>query len=57
MVASSPSQSPRLETLIADYVDRPGNKFAVVLLLNFATFAGAGYGLLSLVRLVLGSDA
>jgi succinate dehydrogenase / fumarate reductase membrane anchor subunit len=46
-----------VEVLIADYVDQPGNKFAATLLLNFAVFIGAGYGLLSLVRLVLGSAA
>ena len=46
-----------VEVMVTDYVDRPGNKFAVMLLLNFATFAGAGYGLFSLIRIALGSAA
>ena len=46
-----------LQTLIQDYVHTPGNKFAVMLLLDLIVFAGAAFGLLSLLRLVLGSAA
>jgi len=46
-----------LQTLIEDYVDKPGNKFATLLVMNLAVFAGGAYGLLSLLLMALGSDA
>lgn len=44
-----------LQVLIEDYVHDSGNKFAVFALLNLLTFAGAGYGLLSVIRIALGA--
>lgn len=44
-----------LQVLIEDYVKTSGNKFAAFALLNLLTFAGAGYGLLSVVRIALGA--
>lgn len=46
-----------LTVLIEDYLHTPGNKFAALLVLNLAIFAGAGFGLLSIVRIVLGGAA
>lgn len=44
-----------LQVLIEDYVRDHANKFACMALLNLATFAGAGLGLVSVIRLVLGA--
>ncbi|MEQ1542679.1 MAG: succinate dehydrogenase, hydrophobic membrane anchor protein [Novosphingobium sp.] len=44
-----------LQVLIEDYVHEHANKFAVMALLNLATFAGAAFGLLCVVRLALGA--
>lgn len=41
-----------LQVLIEDYLHEPGTRFAAVLALNLAAFAGAGFGLLCLVRIV-----
>lgn len=41
-----------LQVMIEDYVAGPGRKFAAILALNLATFAGAAFGLLCLVRIV-----
>ena len=46
-----------LQVMIEDYVHTPGNKFAAVAALNLAAFGGAGFGLLCIVRLALGSAA
>ena len=46
-----------LQVLIEDYVQEPGSKFAVLLLLNLLTFAGAGFGLFSIARLAFGAGA
>ena len=46
-----------LTVLIEDYLHTPGNKFAALLLLNLAIVGGAGFGLLSIVRIVLGDAA
>lgn len=46
-----------LQVLIEDYVHTPGNKFAVLTLLNLATLGGAAFGLLCVVRLALGGAA
>ena len=40
-----------LQVLVEDYV-HGANRFAAILLLNLAAFAGAAFGLLSLVRIV-----
>ena len=44
-----------LQVVIEDYVHEHANKFAAMALLNLATFAGAGFGLLCVIRLVLGA--
>ena len=44
-----------MQVMIEDYVHETANKFAVVMLLNIATFAGAAFGLLCVVRLALGA--
>lgn len=46
-----------LQVLIEDYVHTPGNKFAVLTLLNLATLGGAAFGLFCVVRLALGGAA
>ncbi len=43
-----------LQDLIEDYVHEVANKFACIAVLNLATFGGAGFGLLSIIRLALG---
>ena len=44
-----------LQVLIEDYVHVPGNRFAALLVVNLAAFAGAAFGLLCLIRIGLGS--
>jgi succinate dehydrogenase / fumarate reductase membrane anchor subunit len=44
-----------LQVVVEDYVHEHANKFAAIALLNLATFAGAGFGLLCVIRLVLGA--
>ena len=44
-----------MTVLIEDYVTAPGNKFAVMTLLNLLSFAGGAFGLLCIVRIALGS--
>lgn len=44
-----------MQLLIEDYVHESANKFAAMALLNLATFAGAAFGLLCVVRLALGA--
>lgn len=44
-----------LQVLVEDYVHEHANKFAAMALLNLATFAGAGFGLLCVIRLALGA--
>ncbi|WP_340587924.1 succinate dehydrogenase, hydrophobic membrane anchor protein [Erythrobacter alti] len=46
-----------LQVLIEDYVHEAGSKFAVLLILNLLTFAGAGFGLFSIARLAFGAGA
>jgi len=46
-----------LQVLIEDYVQEAGSRFAVLLLLNLLTFAGAGFGLFSIARLAFGAGA
>jgi succinate dehydrogenase / fumarate reductase membrane anchor subunit len=46
-----------LQVLIEDYVHTPGNRFAVLLLLNFAAVGGAMFGLVSIARIALSGAA
>lgn len=43
-----------LQVVVEDYVHEAGLKFAAITALNLATFAGAGFGLLCVIRLALG---
>lgn len=43
-----------LQVLAEDYIHTPGNKFAVLLLLNLAAIAGGAFGVFCIVRLALG---
>jgi succinate dehydrogenase / fumarate reductase membrane anchor subunit len=44
-----------LQVLIEDYVHESGNRFAAMLLVNLAAFAGAAFGILCLIRIGLGA--
>jgi len=44
-----------VQVMIEDYVHETANKFAAIMLLNLAAFAGAAFGLLCVVRLALGA--
>jgi succinate dehydrogenase, hydrophobic membrane anchor protein len=44
-----------LLVVIEDYVHEHGNKFASIAALNMVAFAGAAFGVLSIVRLALGA--
>lgn len=44
-----------IQVLIEDYVHEHANKFACMALLNLSAFAGAAFGLFSIVRLALGA--
>jgi succinate dehydrogenase / fumarate reductase membrane anchor subunit len=44
-----------LQVLAEDYLPHPGARFAAILVLNLAAFAGAGFGLLCVLVLALGS--
>lgn len=46
-----------MQVVLEDYVHDEGNKFACMLLLNLAFFAGAAFGLFSLARLVFTQGA
>lgn len=46
-----------LQVLVEDYVHTPGNRFAVLLLLNFAAVGGAMFGLVSIARIALSGAA
>jgi len=43
-----------MQVMLEDYVHTPANKFAVFALLNLATFGGAAFGLVCVIRLALG---
>ncbi|MEP7222079.1 MAG: succinate dehydrogenase, hydrophobic membrane anchor protein [Novosphingobium sp.] len=43
-----------LQIVMEDYVHEAGTKFACIAALNLAVFAGAGFGLFSIIRLALG---
>ncbi|MXP28992.1 succinate dehydrogenase, hydrophobic membrane anchor protein [Porphyrobacter algicida] len=40
-----------LQVLIEDYVHESGSRFALIVLLNFAAFGGAAFGLISIARI------
>ncbi|WP_260923932.1 succinate dehydrogenase, hydrophobic membrane anchor protein [Novosphingobium sp. 9] len=46
-----------LQVAMEDYVHEHGNKFALITLLNFLAFAGAGFGVFCIIRLALGAHA
>lgn len=46
-----------MQVMIEDYVHHSGRRFAAILALNLATFAGAAFGLLCLVRIGMGATA
>ena len=46
-----------LQVLVEDYVHTPGTRFATLLVINLAAFAGAAFGLLCLIRIALGAAA
>ncbi|WP_128892797.1 succinate dehydrogenase, hydrophobic membrane anchor protein [Erythrobacter sp. HKB08] len=46
-----------LQVLVEDYVHTPGNKFALIALLNLATLGGAAFGIFCVARLALGGAA
>ncbi len=43
-----------LQVMVEDYVHDRGNRFAAILLLNLAWFAGTAFGLLCIIRLAGG---
>ena len=45
-----------MQVVIEDYVHEHANKFACMALLNLSVFAGAAFGLFSIVRLALGAQ-
>ena len=45
-----------IQVLIEDYVHEHANKFACMALLNLSAFAGAAFGLFSIIRLALGAQ-
>ncbi|MEO1968093.1 MAG: succinate dehydrogenase, hydrophobic membrane anchor protein [Sphingomonadaceae bacterium] len=40
-----------LQVLIEDYIHESGSRFAYIVLLNFAAFGGAAFGLISIARI------
>jgi len=46
-----------VQVIVEDYVDEPGNKFGVLVLLNLAFVGGAVFGLVSIARLAFGGAA
>ena len=46
-----------LQVLVEDYVHTPGNRFSVLLLLNFAAVGGAMFGLVSIARIAFSGAA
>ncbi len=46
-----------LQVLFEDYVHTPGNRFAVLVLLNLAAVGGAVFGLLSIARIAFSGAA
>ena len=46
-----------LQVMLEDYIDEPGNRFAAILVLNIASFAGAAFGLFSIASLAFSTGA
>lgn len=46
-----------LQVVVEDYVHDHANKFAAIVALNLAAFAGAAFGVFCVVRLALGAQA
>ena len=46
-----------LQVMIEDYLHEAGTKFAAILLLNIASFAGAAFGLFCIARLAFSAGA
>jgi succinate dehydrogenase / fumarate reductase membrane anchor subunit len=46
-----------LQVLMEDYVHTAGNKFAAILALNLAVFAGAAFALIAIARIAFGGAA
>ena len=46
-----------LQVVIEDYLHESGSKFAAILLLNIASFAGAAFGLFCIARLAFSAGA
>jgi succinate dehydrogenase / fumarate reductase membrane anchor subunit len=46
-----------LQVLVEDYVEHSGKRFATMLVINLAAFAGAAFGLLCLIRIAVGAAA
>lgn len=46
-----------LQVLVEDYVHTPGNRFAVLVLLNLAAVGGAMFGLVSIARIAFAGAA
>ncbi len=46
-----------LQVLAEDYIESAGNRFALNALLNIAAFAGAGFALISIARIVIAGAA
>ena len=46
-----------LQVLVEDYVNTAGNRFALNAILNIAAFAGAGFALISIARIVFAGAA
>ena len=44
-----------MQVMLEDYVHTPANKFACLVALNIAAFAGAAFGLFCVIRLALGA--
>ncbi|WP_067733354.1 succinate dehydrogenase, hydrophobic membrane anchor protein [Novosphingobium naphthalenivorans] len=44
-----------MQVVVEDYVHEDGSKFACLVALNFAAFAGAAFGVFCVVRLALGA--
>ena len=46
-----------MQVMVEDYVHEHANKFACIVALNLAAFAGAAFGVFCVVRLALGASA
>ena len=46
-----------VQVVVEDYVDEPGTKFGILVLLNLVFIGGAAFGLISIARLAFGGAA